>query len=70
MNPPTKKQLRIVAAIASHIEARGRPPTLRELAAAIGVRPATIHAHLDACVRKGLLERDAGRPCGLRVVAR
>lgn len=58
MTPLPPRQQQALDAIRAHIQAHGFPPTVRELARAIGVSaPATVAQHLDALERKGYLMR-------------
>lgn len=54
----TEKQQRILEFVASAMEREGRPPTVREIAAAFGIKsPKGVSDHLAALERKGYLER-------------
>lgn len=54
----TVRQQHVLDAIRGYIQAHGYPPTVREIAQAIGVSaPATVAQHLDALERKGYLTR-------------
>lgn len=69
--PLTGRQREVATFIASHIRRRGYPPTLREIADAIGA--ASNHSawlHLKALARKGVLtwERGSGRNRTIRLV--
>lgn len=56
----TDKQRRILEFIASVMEREGRPPTVREIAAAFGYSsPKAADDHLAALERKGYLERSS-----------
>lgn len=64
----TTAQHRVLNAVENSVAARGYPPSLRELADAVGLAKTTTDAHLDALVRKGFLRRDAGEDRGLCVL--
>lgn len=69
MTKLTPKQAAILAFIQDEISRRGRPPTVREIAARF--RFASTHAvrcHLAALERKGAIERTKHAARGLRVV--
>ncbi len=69
MNEPTKRQQQVVDAIRGYQAQHGYPPTVRELAALIGVSsPNGVMCHLVPLRRKGLVtwENSYGRT--LRVV--
>ncbi|HEY3282919.1 MAG TPA: transcriptional repressor LexA [Armatimonadota bacterium] len=66
-NTLTDRQRRILEIIVEETEREGRPPTVREIAAAAGIKsPKGVSDHLTALERKGLLER-TGSHRGLRV---
>ena len=57
------RQRKILDFILGTIEDRGYPPSVREIAEAVGLAsPSTVHAHLEALQRKGYLRRDATKP--------
>ncbi|WP_329020713.1 transcriptional repressor LexA [Streptomyces sp. NBC_01601] len=59
----TDRQRQICAYIASSIERRGYPPTLREIGKSVGLTSTSSVAHqLGALERKGFLRRDPRRP--------
>jgi repressor LexA len=67
---------RILHSIEEYRRAHGRPPTIREICVAVGIK-ATSHVthHVDMLVRQGYLRREPGsrglmlaRPAGLRVL--
>lgn len=67
----TTKQLRVLRFIAVALEHQGYPPSRRELAAAYGTTSFQgISQHLDALIRKGLLERTATKSHGTRITNR
>jgi repressor LexA len=57
-----KRQKQILEFINQHIQSKGGAPTLKEIADAIGVSSlATVHEHLVALERKGLIKRKNGK---------
>jgi len=57
----TGRQRQLLEFIAGHIRENGYPPTLREMAAELGVRsPNGVNDHLKALERKGYILRQAG----------
>ncbi len=68
MHDPTPRQQQVMEIIASHLETCGYPPSLREIAAALGVKNVFgIQRHLDALEKKGLLTRAGGSSRGIRL---
>jgi repressor LexA len=54
--------------ILSTVEERGYPPSVREIADAVGLAsPSTVHAHLEALQRKGYIRKDATKPRAIEV---
>lgn len=59
----TKRQQQIYDYIKEYQQEKGYPPSVREMAAAVGLSsPSTVHAHLSALEARGLLKRDATKP--------
>lgn len=59
----TKRQQQIYDFIKEYQQEKGYPPSVREMAAAVGLSsPSTVHAHLSALEARGLLKRDATKP--------
>lgn len=54
--------------IASLLDELDRAPTLRELAAALGVAPSTAYARLQALERHGVIRREPGVASGIHLV--
>lgn len=64
----TKRQQQIYDYIKQYQEENGYPPSVREMAAAVGLSsPSTVHAHLSALEDHGLIKRDASKPRALEV---
>ncbi len=65
--PATERQRRILQAIADFKAERGYPPSVREIGEKVGLSSSsTIHAHLKALERRGLISRDPTKPRALR----
>jgi len=64
----TPKQLRIVQLIREHRLTNGFSPTMQELAEATGVSKVTVFEHVEALIRKGVLEREANKARSLSIV--
>ncbi len=64
----TKRQQQIYDFIRSYQKEKGYPPSVREMAAAVGLSsPSTVHAHLAALEERGLIKRDATKPRAIEV---
>ncbi|OGM10395.1 repressor LexA [Candidatus Woesebacteria bacterium RBG_13_36_22] len=64
-----KRQQQILDFIKQHIQSTGSAPTLKEIAAAIGVSSlATVHEHLTTLEEKNLLKRQTGKNRSMEVV--
>ena len=62
------RRQRIIEYIASTVRRSGYPPSVREIAAAVGLASTSaVHHHLSALEREGLLERDATQSRALRL---
>jgi repressor LexA len=65
--PATERQRSILDVIRSFIAERGYPPSVREIGERVGLSSSsTIHAHLKALERRGLLSRDPTKPRAMR----
>ena len=61
MRPLYGQRLWIMEAIAAHMEKNGWAPTVREIAAAVGLSsPSTVHVHLMQLQREGRLHLGGG----------
>ena len=64
----TKRQQQIYDFIRSYQAEKGYPPSVREMAAAVGLSsPSTVHAHLGVLEDHGLIRRDKTKPRALEV---
>jgi len=62
------RRQRIIEHIASSLRTSGYPPSVREIAAAVGLASTSaVHHHLSALEKDGLLERDATQSRALRL---
>lgn len=65
----SEMQKKIRDHIARYVEEHGYPPSVREIAAAVGLKsPSTVHFHLDRMEKAGILEKGAGKGRALRLV--
>ena len=64
----TGKRLEIIDFIAKNLRERGYPPSVREIAGAVGLKSAsTVHTHLAVLQREGFLVRDPTKPRAIQV---
>ena len=67
--PRGDNQQRILDYIKSEIQTKGYPPSVREIATAVGLKStSTVHGHLQRLEKRGLLHRDAMKPRAMEVV--
>ncbi len=65
--PATERQQRILAVIRQFTFERGYPPSVREIGERVGLSSSsTIHAHLKALEKRGMISRDPTKPRALR----
>jgi repressor LexA len=65
--PATERQRRILQVIREFTAEHGYPPSVREIGELVGLSSSsTIHAHLKALERRGLISRDPTKPRALR----
>ena len=63
MDKPSERQIAILNFIGKHCSEKGFPPSVREIARAVGLKsPSTVHSHLDTLQRLGYLRRDPAKP--------
>ena len=66
--PRGDNQQRILEFIKSEISTKGYPPSVREIANAVGLKStSTVHGHLQRLEKRGLLHRDAMKPRAMEV---
>ncbi len=67
--PRGDNQQRILEYIRTTIQTRGYPPSVREIASAVGLKStSTVHGHLQRLEKRGLLHRDAMKPRAMEVI--
>lgn len=67
--PRGDNQQRILEYIKAEIQTKGYPPSVREIANAVGLKStSTVHGHLQRLEKRGLLHRDAMKPRAMEVV--
>ena len=66
--PLTDRRRQILDMIVEHQRTRGYPPSIREIAAEVGLKsPASVKAHLDVLASAGYLRVDPTRPRAIEV---
>ncbi|MCA1839394.1 MAG: transcriptional repressor LexA [Actinomycetota bacterium] len=64
----TERQRAILDFIVEAVEARGFPPSVREIGDAVGLSsPSTVHSHLRSLEELGYLKRDPSKPRAIEV---
>ncbi|BBO77771.1 LexA repressor 2 [Desulfosarcina widdelii] len=56
--------------ICRYVDAKGYPPTVKELSVIFGISHSSVHERINQLVRKGYLKREGGRARGLTVAKR
>lgn len=65
---PTKRQKQIYDFISHEVRTKGYPPSVREIAQAVGLSsPSTVHTHLASLEQKGYIKRDPSKPRAILV---
>ncbi len=65
--PATERQRRILEVIRAFTAEHGYPPSVREIGERVGLSSSsTIHAHLKALERRGMISRDPTKPRAMR----
>ena len=66
----SKMQQRIYDFLASYIQSRGYPPSVREIGEAVGLKsPSTVHFHLKHLEEAGVIEKGAGKGRAITLTA-
>lgn len=69
-NKLTARQQQIYDFICSEVATKGYPPSVREIAEAVGLKsPSTVHTHLQVLEDKGYIKRDLSKPRALEITA-
>ena len=67
----TQRQQQILDYIVAEVKSKGYPPSVREIGAAVGLSSSsTVHSHLSALEKKGLIKRDPSKPRALLLMDR
>lgn len=69
MQKLSKRQQLIVDFIKSEVDVKGYPPSVREIAKAVGLASSsTVHGHLERLENKGYIRRDPTKPRAIEVI--
>lgn len=69
MQKLSKRQQMIVDFIKSEVDVKGYPPSVREIAKAVGLASSsTVHGHLERIEKKGYIRRDPTKPRAIEIV--
>jgi len=70
MTKRINREQEILDFINEQIQAKGYPPSIREIGAAVGLNsPSTVHTYLKKLETKGLLQKDGSKTRALRPIA-
>lgn len=70
MTKLSKRQQMILEFIKEEVERKGYPPSVREIAAAVGLASSsTVHGHLERLEAKGYIRRDPTKPRAIEILA-
>ncbi|MGM8365060.1 transcriptional repressor LexA [Virgibacillus sp. W0181] len=69
MTKLSKRQQMIVDYIKSEVQSKGYPPSVREIAEAVGLASSsTVHGHLERIESKGFIRRDPTKPRAIEII--
>src|SRR5690625_2439320 len=69
MTKLSKRQQMILDFIKSEVETKGYPPSVREIAKAVGLASSsTVHGHLSRLESKGYIRRDPTKPRAIEIL--
>lgn len=69
MRALTDRQKNILSYINSEAKEKGYPPTVREIAKAVGLKSSSsVHGHLDRLEKRGYIRRDPTKPRAIEVL--
>ncbi len=70
MNKLSKRQAEILAYIKDEVKIKGYPPSVREIAEAVGLASSsTVHGHLERLEQKGYIRRDPTKPRAIEILS-
>lgn len=69
MKELSSRQQAILDYIKQEVNEKGYPPSIREIASAVGLASSgTVHGHLDRLEKKGLIRRDPTKPRAIQII--
>ncbi|MCU6708204.1 transcriptional repressor LexA [Paenibacillus sp. J5C_2022] len=69
MTKVSKRQMAILEFIKQEVREKGYPPSVREIAEAVGLlSSSTVHGHLDRLEKKGYIRRDPTKPRAIEIL--
>jgi len=69
VNKLSKRQAEILAYIKDEVKVKGYPPSVREIAEAVGLASSsTVHGHLERLEQKGFIRRDPTKPRAIEIL--
>ncbi len=69
MSKISKRQFAILEFIKQEVRDKGYPPSVREIAEAVGLlSSSTVHGHLDRLEKKGFIRRDPTKPRAIEIL--
>lgn len=69
MTKLSKRQFSILEFIKQEVKEKGYPPSVREIAEAVGLlSSSTVHGHLDRLEKKGYIRRDPTKPRAIEIL--
>ncbi|KIV58119.1 XRE family transcriptional regulator [Aneurinibacillus migulanus] len=69
MKKLSARQMEILDFIKKEVKEKGYPPSVREIAEAVGLASSsTVHGHLDRLEKKGLIRRDPSKPRAIEIL--
>ncbi|GBG07870.1 repressor LexA [Paenibacillus sp. MY03] len=70
MSKISKRQNSILDFIKQEVKEKGYPPSVREIAEAVGLlSSSTVHGHLDRLEKKGFIRRDPTKPRAIEILS-
>lgn len=65
----TERQQQVLDYIKTTVEARGYPPSVREIGEAVGLNsPSSVHHQLNSLVEAGMIKKDPSKPRAIMIV--